>query len=74
LPSHFSAFLSLILRPSGDIFTPSAAIRTPRGLSGINNKQNIVKVFVLLLGALTGVAALIFTARVGSALRPMPEL
>ncbi|HEX8636981.1 MAG TPA: sugar ABC transporter permease [Pyrinomonadaceae bacterium] len=35
-------------------------------LSGINNKQNIVKVFVLL-GALTGVAALIFTARVGSA-------
>lgn len=35
-------------------------------LSGINNKQNIVKVFVLL-GALTGIAALIFTARVGSA-------
>ena len=35
-------------------------------LSGINNKQNILKVFALL-GALTGVAALIFTARVGSA-------
>ncbi len=35
-------------------------------LSGINNKRNIVKVFALL-GALTGVAALIFTARVGSA-------
>ncbi len=35
-------------------------------LSGINNKMNILKVFVLL-GALTGVAALIFTARVGSA-------
>src|SRR4028118_777284 len=35
-------------------------------LSGIHNKQNIVKVFVVL-GALTGVAALIFTARVGSA-------
>ena len=35
-------------------------------LSGINNKRNILKVFALL-GALTGVAALIFTARVGSA-------
>jgi D-xylose transport system permease protein len=35
-------------------------------LSGINNKLNIVKVYALL-GALTGVAALIFTARVGSA-------
>ena len=35
-------------------------------LSGINNKRNILKVFGLL-GALTGVAALIFTARVGSA-------
>lgn len=35
-------------------------------LSGINNKLNILKVFALL-GALTGVAALIFTARVGSA-------
>lgn len=35
-------------------------------LSGINNKVQIVKVFALL-GALTGVAALIFTARVGSA-------
>ncbi|HLM00615.1 MAG TPA: sugar ABC transporter permease [Pyrinomonadaceae bacterium] len=35
-------------------------------LSGINNKQNILKVFALL-GALTGIAALIFTARVGSA-------
>ncbi len=35
-------------------------------LSGINNKQNILKVYALL-GALTGVAALIFTARVGSA-------
>ena len=35
-------------------------------LSGINNKRNIVKVYALL-GALTGVAALIFTARVGSA-------
>lgn len=35
-------------------------------LSGIDNKRQIVKVFVLL-GALTGVAALIFTARVGSA-------
>jgi D-xylose transport system permease protein len=35
-------------------------------LSGINNKLNILKVFALL-GALTGIAALIFTARVGSA-------
>lgn len=34
-------------------------------LSGINNRQNILKVFGLL-GALTGVAALIFTARVGA--------
>ena len=35
-------------------------------LSGIDNRRNIVKVFGLL-GALTGVASLIFTARVGSA-------
>ena len=35
-------------------------------LSGINNKINILKVFALL-GALTGVASIIFTARVGSA-------
>lgn len=35
-------------------------------LSGINNKMNILKVYALL-GALTGIAALIFTARVGSA-------
>lgn len=35
-------------------------------LSGIDNKRNILKVFALL-GALTGVASLIFTARVGSA-------
>ncbi len=35
-------------------------------LSGINNKRNILKVFALL-GGLTGVASLIFTARVGSA-------
>lgn len=35
-------------------------------LSGINNKQNVLKVYALL-GALTGAAALIFTARVGSA-------
>jgi len=35
-------------------------------LSGIDDKRNILKVFALL-GALTGVAALIFTARVGSA-------
>ncbi len=35
-------------------------------LSGINNKLNILKVFALL-GALIGVASIIFTARVGSA-------
>jgi len=35
-------------------------------LSGINNKRNVLKVFALL-GALTGIASLIFTARVGSA-------
>jgi D-xylose transport system permease protein len=35
-------------------------------LSGINNKRNILKVYGLL-GALTGVAALIFTGRVSSA-------
>jgi len=35
-------------------------------LSGINNKRNILMVYGLL-GAMTGVAALIFTARVGSA-------
>ena len=35
-------------------------------LSGINNKRNVLKVFGLL-GALTGIASLIFTARVGSA-------
>jgi D-xylose transport system permease protein len=35
-------------------------------LSGIDNKRNILKVYALL-GALTGVAALVFTARVGSA-------
>lgn len=35
-------------------------------LSGIDNKRNILKVYGLL-GALTGIAALIFTARVGSA-------
>lgn len=35
-------------------------------LSGIDNKRNILKVYALL-GALTGIAALIFTARVGSA-------
>lgn len=35
-------------------------------LSGINNSINIVKVFALM-GALTGIAALIFTGRVGSA-------
>lgn len=35
-------------------------------LSGIDNKFNIIKVYALL-GALTGIAALIFTARVGSA-------
>lgn len=36
-------------------------------LSGINNRWNVLKVFGVL-GALTGIAALIFTARVGSAL------
>jgi D-xylose transport system permease protein len=35
-------------------------------LSGINNERNILAVYALL-GALTGVAAIIFTARVGSA-------
>lgn len=35
-------------------------------LSGIDNRRNIIKVYGLL-GALTGVASLIFTARVGSA-------
>lgn len=35
-------------------------------LSGINNKRNVLKVYAIL-GALTGIAALIFTARVGSA-------
>ncbi len=35
-------------------------------LSGINNRLNILKVFALL-GALTGIASIIFTARVGSA-------
>lgn len=35
-------------------------------LSGINNRRNIVFVYALL-GGLTGIAALIFTARVGSA-------
>ena len=35
-------------------------------LSGINNKRNVLKVFGLL-GALTGIASLIFTARVRSA-------
>ncbi len=35
-------------------------------LSGINNRANIVKVFAFL-GALTGIAAIIYTARVGSA-------
>lgn len=35
-------------------------------LSGINNRRNVLKVYAIL-GALTGVAALIFTARVGSA-------
>ncbi len=35
-------------------------------LSGINNKVNILKVY-MVLGALTGVAAVIFTARLGSA-------
>ncbi len=35
-------------------------------LSGINNKMQVLKVYALL-GAFTGIAALIFTARVGSA-------
>ncbi len=35
-------------------------------LSGINNKVNVLKVYALL-GALTGLAAVIFTARLGSA-------
>ncbi len=35
-------------------------------LSGINNKLQVLKVYALL-GAFTGIAALIFTARVGSA-------
>ncbi len=35
-------------------------------LSGINNKLSVLKVFALL-GALTGIASIIFTARVGSA-------
>lgn len=35
-------------------------------LSGIDNKRNVLKVYALL-GALTGIAALIFTGRVGSA-------
>lgn len=35
-------------------------------LSGINNKAKVLQVYALL-GALTGIAALIFTARVGSA-------
>lgn len=35
-------------------------------LSGIDNRRNVLKVYALL-GALTGIAALIFTARVGSA-------
>lgn len=35
-------------------------------LSGIDNKRNVLKVYALL-GAMTGVASLIFTARVGSA-------
>jgi len=35
-------------------------------LSGINNKRNVLKVFGLL-GALTGVAAVVYTARQGSA-------
>ena len=34
-------------------------------LSGIDNKRNVLKVYALL-GAFTGIAALIFTARVGS--------
>jgi len=35
-------------------------------LSGINNKRNVLKVFGLL-GALTGIAAVVYTARQGSA-------
>ena len=35
-------------------------------LSGIDNRRNVIKVYGLL-GALTGIASLIFTARVGSA-------
>lgn len=35
-------------------------------LSGINNKRNVLKVYALL-GALTGLGALIFTSRLGSA-------
>ncbi len=35
-------------------------------LSGINNRSNVLVVYAIL-GALTGIAALIFTARVGSA-------
>lgn len=35
-------------------------------LSGINNKRNVLKVYAIL-GAFTGIAALIFTGRVGSA-------
>ena len=35
-------------------------------LSGINNKRNVLKVYAIL-GALTGLAALIFAGRVGSA-------
>lgn len=35
-------------------------------LSGINNKRNILKVY-MLLGALTGIASIVFASRVGSA-------
>ncbi|MBK9154717.1 MAG: sugar ABC transporter permease [Chloracidobacterium sp.] len=42
-------------------------------LSGINNKRNILKVYALL-GALTGIASLIFTARVGSEDHPPIKL
>jgi D-xylose transport system permease protein len=35
-------------------------------LSGINNQRNILKVY-MLLGALTGIASIIFTSRVGGA-------
>ena len=38
----------------------------PLRLSGIDNKRQVLKVYALL-GAFTGIAALIFTARVGSA-------